>query len=360
MYAEYQTAAAGWPLKEALQRTADRTLLKRVNLAVLDEGPAAEDLNQLETALWTHLREGRLVATGSIKGASSKLLEPEYATDCQVVNWRESVLKRHGKHEIAVEEVRIYPALRSPDFTSRLSGMGLADAFRKFVLEDPEVAALNALQRDPSALKKGMRPGPTINFHWRLNITAETLASDYVDSHCIDLSKQLPEPSTEQYDIAFALVDRLCALRDLLASGHVTAKGTFSQTGEIVLIDSRQWTRDGIFIHATNGDLCAEQNHLPVPIWTGVSFLDSQKGTAQKSPIRRRAKKAKISAHFSSVREATYALWSDGIPNSLTRGRRDQKIIEWQRANTRTIVSDKTIGRYFDKYASLHDGKTVR
>jgi hypothetical protein len=164
----------------------------------------------------------------------------------------------------------------------------------------------------------------------------------------------------EQREIAVALVDRLSALRDLLANGHVTAKGTFSQRGEIVLIDRLQWKRDGIFVHALNGDLCTEQKHTHVPIWTGVSFLDGRVSKARIRPVQSKPERAKISAHFSSVREATYALWPDGVPNSLTRGSRDQKIINWQSENTPTIVSDKTIDRYFKEHGLLHGRKAAR
>jgi hypothetical protein len=360
MGAEYQAAAVGWPLGEALQRTASRTLLKRINLAALDEKPASEDLDHLEALLWTNIREGRLVATGSIRGAAPTLLGLEEVTNCQVENWGASVLKRQGKRETTVEGVRIHPILRSPDPNSHLWGMGLADTFRKFVLEDPEVGALNALLRDPSALNNGVWPGPSGGLHWPLNITSDALAFAYVDSFFTDTGRPLPTPSLEHREIAAALVDRLSALRDILASGLVTAKGTFSQTGEIVLIDSLQWKRDGIFVHALNGDLCAEQKHTHVPIWTGVSFLDGRVNKARIRPVQTKPKKAKISAHFSSVRESTDALWPDGIPNSLTRGSRDQKIIEWQRANAQTVVSDKTIERYFKEYGSLHRRKTAR
>lgn len=224
----------------------------------------------------------------------------------------------------------------------------------------PEVAALNALQRDPSSLKKGMRPGPSIAYHWPLNITAEMLAYAYVDSFFHDLEKPFPTASTEQRDISIALADRLSALGNLLATGRVTAKGTLFQTGDVVSIDSFQWKREGIFIHALNGDLCTEENNKPVPIWSGLSFLGNGNGSPQKRPIQKRLKKPKISAHFSSVRESAYSEWPDGIPDSLTVGSRDRKIIAWQRINTPTIVSGKTIERYFKKYGFLHRKKTTR
>ncbi len=131
MWAENQVAFAGWPLMEALLRTADRDLLKRINLATLDEKPAAEDLKQSEATLWTHVQQGRLVATGSIKKAAPKLLEPESLFDFQGVNWRESVLRRPGKREVTIERVRIYPILRSPDAISRLWGGGPCRCLQK-------------------------------------------------------------------------------------------------------------------------------------------------------------------------------------------------------------------------------------
>jgi hypothetical protein len=360
MSAEHQAAAVGWTLEEALRRTADRSLLKRVNLATLDEKPATDELNQLETALWTHIREeGGLVATGSIKGAAPTVLKPGYVADCQVANWQESIVKHHSKRAITIQGVRIHPTLRAPNAVNRLSGMSLADAFRRFVLDDPEVAALNELQRDPSSLKKGIRPGAAGIFHWPLNMTAEQLAFAYVDQILSIIGDLLPTPSTEQREVSFALVDRLAALRDLLASGYVIAKGT-SQSGEIVLVDAQQWKRDGIFIDALNGDLCFELKNRLVPIWTGLSILEARKGSAPKKPTQSRLSKTKISAHFSSVREAAYAVWPGGIPNSLTIGSRDQNIIAWQRINTPTIVSGKTIERYFKKYGSLHRKKTTR
>jgi hypothetical protein len=360
MSAEYKATTVGWTLGEALRRTADRSLLKRLNLATLDERPATDELNQLETAIWMYVREGRLVATGSIRGAAPKVLIPEYASDCQVANWQESTVKHHNKRAITIQGVRIHPTLRAPNAVNRLAGMSLADAFRRFVLDDPEVAALNELQRDSSSLKKGMRPGPFVVFHWPLNLTAEELAFEYVRPIMYYLGDPSPTPSAEQVEISFVLVDRLNALRDLLASGHVTAKGTFVQTGEIVSIDALQWKRDGTFIDVLNGDLCFELKSNPVPIWSGLSFLSAGNGSFQKRPLQNKSGKLKISAHFSSVREATYAEWPDGVPSSLMRGSRAEKIIAWQKAHIRTIVSEKTIERYFKKYGSLHRQKAAR
>ena len=237
--------------------------------------------------------------------------------------------------------------------------MGFVEAFSRFVLDDPEVAALNELQRNPTSLKKGMRPGPGPDFHWPLNITAEQLAFEYTSSIASYTDDTSPPPSAEQVEISLALSDRLNGLKDLLANGRVTAKGTL-QTGEVVSIDVHQWNRDEIFIDVLNGDLCWELQNKPVPIWSGLSFLSTGNMSPQNRKAQKPEKKSKITAHYSSVREAILAEWPAGIPESLTGGARDQKIMARQKLNKSTIVSAKTIERYLSKHGSLHRKKTKR
>src|ERR1700738_826969 len=226
--------------------------------------------------------------------------------------------------------------------------MGFVEAFSRLVLDDPEVAALNELQRNPTSLKKGMRPGPGPDFHWPLNITAEQLAFEYTSSIASYTDDTSPPPSAEQVEISLALSDRLNGLKDLLANGRVTAKGTL-QTGEVVSIDVHQWNRDEIFIDVLNGDLCWELQNKPVPIWSGLSFLSTGNMSPQNRKAQKPEKQSKITAHYSSVREAILAEWPAGIPESLTGGARDQKIMARQKLNKSTIVSAKTIERYLSK-----------
>jgi len=92
MGAEHQ--ASGWTLEQALRCTADRSILTKVNLTNLNAKPAVDELNQLEAQLWQHLREGRLVATGSIGGVRPTVLNLDVAF--QIVDWRSSTIKQKG------------------------------------------------------------------------------------------------------------------------------------------------------------------------------------------------------------------------------------------------------------------------
>jgi hypothetical protein len=79
-------------------------------------------------------------------------------------------------------------------------------------------------------------------------------------------------PSSAILAVSEVLADRIARFRDLLASGEIVAFGTFVQSGLEVPIGRFQWTRSGISIDVSNGDLCEGQDYRAVPKWTGLSF----------------------------------------------------------------------------------------
>jgi hypothetical protein len=359
MTTKKQAPTEGWTFEEAFRRTANRSVLKRINFDDLGDDAVLNDVRELEAAFWTQVKSGRLVVTASIKKGPSRVLDPEYLCNCEVKDWRDFSVTHRGEPS-SIKSVRVYPVLRAPDVINRLAGLGLVDAFEMFVVEDPEVVALNHFQDDPSSLMNGMFPGPFVDYHWPLNYTAENLAYAFVRPFTCNPESPIREPSQAQRDIADALSDRLTALKDSLVRGLITAKGTFSKTGEIVTIDSMQWKRDGISINVMNGDLCFEVNNKPEPIWTGLSFVKGR--TVRNTPPPRTGSiKSKISAHFSAVQEAVLALWPEGMPNNLTCGIRDQKIMDWLKPNSPIkAVSGRTIIRYFKRYGARHRRKARR
>jgi hypothetical protein len=72
--------------------------------------------------------------------------------------------------------------------------------------------------------------------------------------------------------VSAVLADRISGLRDILADGKIVAFGTFMQTGIEGPIGRSEWTRSGISIDVSNGDLCEAQDHRAVPKWTGLSL----------------------------------------------------------------------------------------
>ena len=179
---------------------------------------------------------------------------------------------------------------------------------------------------------------------------------------------------------ANALADRLNALRRVFADGLVVASGTFAKTGAESLISRRQWSREGLSIDIRNGDLCEQEDHKPVPYWTGIEFelptqaldrISRQDASPRTSSLSNGVganvetggehlqsrsmqtnapppAKAK-SAQRESIDEAVGSIWPEGIPKGLTKGRRNQLIIDWQTKNGRAVVSEMTIRRELNR-----------
>ena len=70
---------------------------------------------------------------------------------------------------IEIFNVRVFPVLRAPNAAGYLNGLSLADAFRRYVLDDPEVVALGkrvvkTTKRHADVFRDGMFPRPWTTF----------------------------------------------------------------------------------------------------------------------------------------------------------------------------------------------------
>ena len=193
----------------------------------------------------------------------------------------------------------------APNDANRLHGLSLIEGFKKFVLNDPEVVALSkhvvaANKRYAAVFEDGQAPGPVDHFYWPLDSTASAIAFRFVESFLTIVGDPIAPPSTAIFAVSAVLADRIARLRDLLANGEICAFGTFVQSGLEVPIGRLQWTRSGISIDVSKGDLCEGQDHRAVPKWTGISLRlpdaqlpanQSQNGTASKvADVPRKAK----------------------------------------------------------------------
>lgn len=175
---------------------------------------------------------------------------------------------------------------------NHLHGLSLIEGFKKFVLDDPEVVALSkpvvaADEGHAAVFRDGQAPGPFVDFHWPLDLSASEIAFRFVSlPHGDD-----PTPSAAICAVSKALADRIGALREILAGGKLVAFGTFADTGIEGPIGRHQWIRGGISIDVSNGDLCEGQDYRALPKWTGLSLRlpdvplpanQSQNGTASK------------------------------------------------------------------------------
>ena len=169
-----------------------------------------------------------------------------------------------------------FPILRAPNGAERLNGLSLKEAFRIYVLDDAEVVvlgkrAVKAKTSHAAVFSDGMFPGPmTSHFFWPLDVTAKSLEFNFVDQP-LSLDS-VPSPPDAVSAVSAVLADRFSALREILADGKIVAFGTFTQTGIEGPIGPLQWSRSGMSINVSNGDLCEGQDHRAVARWTGLSL----------------------------------------------------------------------------------------
>jgi len=225
--------------------------------------------------------------------------------------------------------------LRSPNAASLLHGLSLSEAFHKYVLNDPEVVSLaDAVMRlgheYESIFREGQFPGPYVKFTWPLDIAAGDLAFQFVRP--LDLGGSLPEAPDAVEKVCAVIVDRLKALRELLISGKVVARGTFAKTGEIKTVDRLQWARREPLVDVQNSDLLETENHKPVLKWSGLTLeartaqLDSDQKSSEKAA--KISSNRKPTAQRASIDAAVHANWPNGIPPGISVQKRDQVINE--------------------------------
>lgn len=383
-----------WPLLDALERTADPALWDEYVAArsewetartPIPSGPgsfihkspltiesirrrANDAFEQIRSNFRELLFNERLTACGSRNGPS------EPPTPISALGWRSlvwpklqnSTVKERFGAKSKIFNVRISPILHSDRAPTLLNGLSLTDAFRKCVIEDPEVVALGkrviARCGHRDVFEEGQAPGPFVDFHWSLGLSADEIASNFVYLIAWNESTRFPEPSPQIVNASAALADRCQALRRILSSGQIAASGTFAQTGMTGLVGRMQWQRSGVTVEIRNGDLCEAENHRPVVRWSGITLelpnttvlshttdVPAVSATPPSTESAVTFEEMRTTAVRESIIEAVQALWPDGPPRSLQLQQRDDQIIEWQRKNKRKVVSQKSIRRYLPR-----------
>lgn len=260
--------APGWTIAEAIERTSDP------DQSVDQERAKATGRN---IAMWRRLADGKLVVMGSFESPTTPPLPIDRQIFQELNGSGPTSSASEGQFEsgIKIFNIRVFPVLRAPNAAIYLNGLSLTDAFRRYVLDDPEVAALGkrvvkTTKRRADVFRDGVFPGPLGDFHWPLDATAESIAYSFVAQPLGD--NWLPLPSATISAVSAALADRLQGLRQVLASGRICAFGTFAQTGLEGPIGRLQWIRTGISIDVSRGDLCEGQDFRAVSKWIGLSL----------------------------------------------------------------------------------------
>jgi hypothetical protein len=186
------------------------------------------------------------------------------------------------------------------DAPSRLFGLSLSDAFRQFVLEDPEISALGKTiveedGRHVEVFSEGQYPGPYVDFGWPLDVSASDLAFQFVRPVVFFVpGPPLPEGSEAVHRVSTVLSAKLRSLRRMLTNGQIVAHGTFVNTGMFGPINRLQWARSGLSIDVKSGDLLQEINNRAIVQWSGLALeapatSEPSNQTAQKGVKTTRA-----------------------------------------------------------------------
>jgi hypothetical protein len=254
----------GWTLAEALARTKT----------------AGESVESARSALWNILLGNRLVATGSNGRANevSNIVSSESWIDLVATDWENSTIQERGTGA-EIYNVRVFPVLHSQHAPAHLAGRSLADVFRSFVIEDPEIAALGKEVsrqdgRHAAVFRDGQYPGYIIDFKWPLDLSTDDLAYGFVKPFIWFVGNPMPKASEAVKKVAHVIIDRLQALRSILADGKLIARGTFATTGMIGTLDALQWRRSGLWVDVRNGDLFEDENNNLVLRWSGLALVE--------------------------------------------------------------------------------------
>jgi hypothetical protein len=242
----------GWTSAEALKRVPDlaRCLAEGIVLAWGRIGSPGAELSSIPRSIWLE----------------ADFPDPESA---------DAVLISGGAR---VFDLQIFPIIRSPQARQYLHGLSLGEAFRKYVVADCEIVGLGRRLTDlhPSVFLEGQAPGPMVDFHWQLGLTAKGLAYRFVDSPMKIMGARQPVASPLEVAASEILADRIAGLVDFFARGDAVAIGTFAATGVEVAISAGQWRRKDLLVDVENSSLCELRNHNRNVLWTGVMIRDPE------------------------------------------------------------------------------------
>jgi hypothetical protein len=276
-----KTARNGCTLAEARERTAERGAWKqwRDRIEELksesrnDEYGHNENRNRPEPAVKglenginaefrLQMAKKRLVAYGRADhpGAAAQLIGNDVWPLLTKIDWGQSRIGDAQRAEVVYSAVRVFPALLAPCRIDLIAGCSLSEAFRSFVLEDPEVEALAkmAVKLSPEferVLIEGhcyLHGGDEWPVAFERSVTIGVVHPDPQKRSIYDVPRK-PDP-LEVVIAAEALLDRYQILIGILRRGELESHGLPPMRGRSEPILRPIWSHDDFFFNA-HGDL---------------------------------------------------------------------------------------------------------
>jgi hypothetical protein len=226
----------------------------RQRIASLEEGPNSN--------LRAALRSGALIAHGRPNGLSeTPVLIPKGVWPAlTVINGDESAAGEYRAGGMAFLAVQVFPVMLAPERVRLLAGYALADAFRKFVLEDPEVSAfaregINVAPEFEAIFVKGrcfvhgVAEWPVDPDRWK------TIGYIHPDPQKRSVFDELSDPDPIEIAIAAeALLQRYRALTTMLRRCVLEAHGVGEKSGQVERVPGSIWAHEDFQINS-QGDI---------------------------------------------------------------------------------------------------------
>jgi hypothetical protein len=382
--AETTYAFQGWTLRQAMERTVHPDVWRRCQAAFqCTEAPLRSGSSRQQSGAETGdsasvttdneatqqfrriMADARHVAFGSPgkPNAIRRSIGPEAWKDSIIADLDNSVVQERTGRQTKLFDVVIYPLVHSPDAPLRLVGLSLVEAFRRCVLDDPEIGILaaRAFAKENyklESLREGQFPTLGVEYKWPLDLVENDLAHNIVgDFYVMVPGPPRPVPSDSDRALARTIIDRLGALRGHLKEGRVVGEGMYSNSGMTREIPPLQWARHDLSIDVHNGDLVEYEQQKPVVRWSGIMLSTAEKVHVKPTTTvrvrssaighSRPAPKQKTTALNASIAQAVAALWPNGVSQAVRVQSRDEQIISWQKVNKIAVASSKAIYRFF-------------
>jgi hypothetical protein len=263
---------SGCSLAEARKRTADcvlwrrrSELLERCNAAVADRAPLKSEIETIDAKIsdlfLNQLKAAQLIAYGRLGRSSSRwyLISKAQWLGLRTVGWDSSCAASQRATGLSFFDIQVYPVLLAPSRADLLAGQTLIDAFKRFVLNDPEVAALGneAVRLSPDfepvfkrghLMVYGAKEWPLAFERWTTQTTVHPTKRGKFDV------PRTPGP-LEVVIAAEARLHRYQTLVSILRSGELEGRAVPDRAGPAETILRSTWSQEDFHFDPTTGDI---------------------------------------------------------------------------------------------------------
>lgn len=208
-----------------------------------------------------HLLSGSLIAygrTAEFDKNSVQLIKPADWSAVKI-DWHRMKACRSDGAEIS--DIRIFPPIIAPCRFEILDQMPIAEAFRRFILKDPEVEALAAVALPIAPTWKPLfgtgQSSAAVGGDWPVDLDRWSFAKHVhpnPEKQCMFDRNDRPDP-LELVIALEALKHRYRSLMSLLQHGAMVARGVPARVGFSEHIMRSVWSHEAFHLRVTTGDV---------------------------------------------------------------------------------------------------------